>query len=190
MTEVLGLKNDSVSCIQLEKVLNTSISHPNLDVFLSKRDGTYIAIESEFTEWISKSKKDIKPNYFSDNGNLIKRWDLVGLPNCQKIEEDYKNGNLRFHRLDVPQLLKHALGIGYTERIVADLWYIYFDLTDKSLIKKEHDNEIKMFSDLMGDELNFKAISYQKMFENMLKYKNNIDIAYIDYLEVRYFPQL
>ena len=47
-------------------------------------------------------------------------------------------------------------------------------------------NEIKKFSNFVGSELNFQAISYQEFFR-CLDIADNAHKVYLDYLRERYF---
>lgn len=188
LASALELADNSISTLRLEEILKTGISKPNIDVFLNTENGASVAIESKFCEWMNKSNKTLKDKYFFNGTEPIKRWEDVGLVNSQSIAERVKNDDLKFNRLDAPQLLKHALGIGVDLSKKTSLLYIYFDLENSdSKIGREHRNEVEKFKELMDGELNFRAITYQQMFRYMKQNDSDIDKEYLSYLEERYF---
>ncbi len=188
LNKALGIQNE-INTLQLEKVLSTGISKPNIDVFLSLNNGTSISIESKFCEWMdSKKDKSFKERYFSENNKQLTRWSDAGLLNCQKMANQIQAGRLNFIRLDATQLLKHALGIAKSLDNDSELLYLYYDLEDQnSRIGNNHRDEIKIFTDLIEGELKFRTMSYQKLFRELKKSDSEIDKDYLDYLEARYF---
>ncbi len=184
LKSALGIKAE-ISSINFEQKLSMGMRGrlPNLDVIMTLGDGSFLAIESKFTEWMSKtSKKAFADSYFKGK----ERWTEAGLPNCQKAAEKiYKNGKSDYCYLDAPQLLKHALGLANTHSNRSNLLYLYFDLADDSYIAKEHLVEINGFKEEIGGELSFQAMTYQEVFQK-LKSKST-DQDYLDYLEERYF---
>ena len=190
LANALGIE-DEITYLTLEKKLETGISTPNIDIFLWLKNGKSVAIESKFCEWMdSKKNKKFKERYFTENGKQVTRWKDAGLPNCQLIANEIQFNGLNFTRLDATQLLKHALGIEYTKNIDAQLIYLYYDLKDEnSRIRNEHSKELKMFTAKINKELNFKAISYQKLFESMMENRSKLNREYRDYLIERYFPE-
>jgi len=188
LAEALGIKNP-INSLRLEKVLNTGISKPNIDVFLVLSDGTSISVESKFCEWMdSKKDKKFKERYFLKGDKRLSRWYDVGLPNCQKIADKIQYGDLSFIRVDALQLLKHALGIGNSLKKDSQLLYLYFDLEDQdSRVGNDHRDEIKKFTDLIGNELRFKSMTYQDVFQTFQKNVSLLDEEYVNYLKHRYF---
>jgi hypothetical protein len=188
LTKALGIQNE-INKLELEKVLSTGISKPNIDVFLTLNNDTSISIESKFCEWMDSIKdKKFKDQYFIENNKKLNRWADSGLPNCQKIADKIQCGDLIFIRLDATQLLKHALGIANCLSKGSQLLYIYNDLEDKnSRIVNEHRKEISKFEDLIGSELDFKTRTYQELFKKFEKSSSEIDSHYLEYLQSRYF---
>lgn len=188
LAEVLGVKNEIIE-LRLEKVLNTGISKPNIDVFLTCSDGSSISIESKFCEWMdSKKDKSFKERYFLGKNKRLNRWFEAGLLNCQKIADEIQFGDLTFIRLDATQLLKHALGIANSLNKDSQLLYLYYDLEDPtSRIGNCHREEIKKFTDLIGDELRFSVMTYQQLFRIFKETNFDIDAEYLNYMEERYF---
>lgn len=188
LAKALNIKNP-INSLRLEKVLNTGISKPNIDVFLVLSDGTSISIESKFCEWMdSKKDKKFKERYFLKGDKKLNRWYDAGLPNCQKIADKIQYGDLNFIRLNAPQLLKHALGIANSLKKDSQLLYLYFVLEDQdSRVGNDHREEIKKFTDLIGNELRFKSMTYQDVFQTFQKNVSLLDEEYVNYLKHRYF---
>ncbi|RYZ83313.1 MAG: hypothetical protein EOP06_20205, partial [Proteobacteria bacterium] len=100
---------------------------PNLDIAIEFESGFTIAIESKFTEWMtpkSMNKESFRPTYFPPDYGV---WRERGLPSCQRLAEAISRGEEYFRWLDVPQLLKHALGLATALSDKFSLHYIYFD---------------------------------------------------------------
>ena len=132
VSAALGL-DDTAVAMQFEYMppLPTGTTPPNLDLIFMGSQNKVVAIESKFTEWTNKksySKPPISERYFT-SGDL---WRANGLEHCQTLAESYRNktDNTRFRYLDVPQLLKHALGLAYTVESDFALWYLCFDFLD------------------------------------------------------------
>jgi hypothetical protein len=151
-----------------------------VDVVLTLEGNQYIAIESKFTEWLSPRERTIDPKYFGDG---TEAWANARLPKCQALALAFRDA-APFRFLDAPQLLKHALGIGRTTRGSHELWYLYFDW--KSPESEMHALELARFSELVGSEIRFRALTYQQLFKRLATTVNSRDAAYMDYLTGRY----
>jgi hypothetical protein len=157
---------------------------PNLDVCIRLASGHTVAIESKFCEWLgrkSPNKENFKPKYFPAKSSL---WTCLGLPKCQDLATDIRDRREHFIHLDVPQLLKHALGLTTTLDARFDLYYVYFDWPGPESAK--HRAEITRFSERVGLELRFKAFSYQDLFARVRASKG-VNPSYVSYLQQRYF---
>ena len=155
---------------------------PNLDLFMILTNGQAVAIESKFTEWLSeKSKK--KP--FAESYLKKDRWTEVGLPYCQNLVNDIKKGNEKFLYLNAPQLLKHALGLANMHSNKSELIYLYYEIDSPN--SEIHQDEIERFKKALNEELNFKKLTYQELFEKFQRYGSEIDMDYLNDLEERYF---
>lgn len=164
-------------------------SKPNLDIFLIMENGLSVAIESKFTEWMNH-KRNSKPFTESYFNNGIKRWEEVGLPNCQKLAEDISNGlAYKFKHLNAPQLLNHALGLSRMHSNHSHMLYLYFDI-EGSAISEEHLKEIVKFKKTLNGELSFRAITYQDLNKPIRNNDYKIDDDYLIYLNQRYFVNL
>lgn len=158
---------------------------PNLDIAIKLTSGTTVAIESKFSEWLtpkSSKKKAFKPKYFPLNKGL---WAERGLPGCQALAKEIDLGREHFRFLDAPQLLKHSLGLATVLAARFALYYIFFDLACPE--RARHYEEISRFRDRVGRELQFRAITYQELFDRLRRSSDSIDRSYLDYLHSRYF---
>lgn len=155
---------------------------PNLDLFMILNNGQAVAVESKFTEWVSKKSKN-KP--FADSYKKRDRWNEVGLPNCQKLVDKIYSEDESFLYLNAPQLLKHALGLANMHSNKSKLIYLYYDF-DTS-ISEIHKKEIERFKNALNGELNFKELTYQELFREIQKNKSDIEEEYLSKLEEKYF---
>lgn len=178
-------KSIKTMCFEQKLSMGMKGRMPNLDVFMILEDGQSVAIESKFTEWMSrKSKKDLFTKSYFENG--IKRWSDVGLPNCQKVAEKLNKKPDTYKYLNATQLLKHALGLAKMHSNSSILLYLYYDFKD-SEISKTHTAEIDKFREDIQEELSFRGLTYQDLFKSMTKHESKIGQEYLDYLKERYF---
>ena len=95
-----------------------------------------------------------------------------------------------FSYLDPWQLLKHALGLAKQLGNGFSLQYIYYDWPGKTA--EAHRIELERFADLVGDELRFKAMTYQQVYKG-LRDSGLAEDEYLDYLGKgisRYYTEL
>jgi len=160
---------------------------PTLDVVLTLADDRLIAIESKFTEWMTKKRiklDDFSSKYLkADQGH----WAACDLPKCQKLAADIASGKESFRQLDALQLLKHALGLQRNVEGRFSLLYLYYDYEGKSDIADLHREEAARFESLVDDSPGFKSLSYQQLFA-ALSAQPGVDADYFGYLRERYFP--
>lgn len=173
--------------IQFEVQFPTGLAGepPNLDIAVRLRSGTTLAIESKFCEWLtpkSGSKPPFKDKYFAP---VADRWSRACLPNCQQLANEMQARTERFAHLDAPQLLKHALGLGTTLKGQFALWYLWYDSCSPEADRHRH--EIDRFAARVGDELRFRALTYQELFEALSQRCGAESSAYLAYLRGRYF---
>ena len=191
LQQAIGMQS-AIDAIAFEAQYPTGLSGsaPHLDISITAQSGFVFALESKFTEWLTrkdrKSDAPFKAKYFA---NQAKHWQSAGLPKCQQLASamyaGYKRGDRGiFRHLDAPQLLKHALGLA-TSLKEFSLGYIYYDTPGPETA--HHKSEIEEFNHRVGAELNFQAMSYQSFFQK-LKDNTNEDSDYLNYLESRYFP--
>lgn len=152
---------------------------PNVDVLLRLEDNQYVAIESRFTDWLTARDRSIEPRYLADG---LEWWTLAGLPKCQALANSLYEGGA-FTHLDVPSVLKHALGLA-TKTGTFEIYYIYFDWGCPE--SAAHADELARFAGLIGNEFRFRATTYQELFARLARSVGAEDAAYIDYLTGRY----
>jgi hypothetical protein len=180
----LGLAGSSVASVRFEGQYPTGLpgTPPNLDVVIECPGTPVVAIESKFTEWLSPKRSRsaaFKDKYFPANHAV---WSALGLERSQQLAAQLQARSL-FQHLDAPQLLKHALGLAKNARAGFRLFYIYFD--SPGSCGAIHRAEIAKFSEAVGSELGFQAISYQHLATRLIESKAGSQ-SYRDYLQRRY----
>ena len=185
LSTVLGL-NDEVISISFEEQFPTGLGGipPNIDVAMKLSTGHVIGIESKFSEWLTPKptgRESFKPAYFPAGNSL---WQSKSLPCSQKLAELVNDGTEKFIHLNVPQLLKHALGMANELHDQFSLFYMYYDWPGPE--SDVHQSEIQRFVQLLGSELRFKSFSYQEIFQ-LLDEQSVQDGDYMEYLRDRYF---
>jgi hypothetical protein len=176
---------------------------PTSDVVMRFASGRVVAIESKFGEWLIRrpsNRMDLKPKYFA-GGRTV--WRDAGLPQCQQLAEDLRDGRERFKHLHAAQLLKHALGLARATRVSApvacdsgspakeagartadELRYLYYEWHGGPAA--EHRSELECFAERVGAEVRFSASTYQDLY-SALRSDARVDGAYLEYLRARYF---
>lgn len=158
---------------------------PNLDVVLSGAN-ELVAIESKFTEWLGTAgKKALREPYLADKDGL---WKKVGLPVAQRVAETYLEGP-GFSMLDVPQLLKHLLGVATQNP--SGKWQLklvwFGPLSDAALEMKD---EIGRFRKMLGkDATRFSDVTYQDLWVALKPRLGGRHRDYAAYLDSRYFSK-
>ncbi len=157
---------------------------PHLDIeFYGGADIKPVAIESKFTElYHRKTKREIKDKYLNYRG----LW--AQLPGCERLIKrirDEEKGKTSFTYLDAPQLLKHILGLATRFGAMGfELIYLWYDLSSPEA--ERHREEIQEFKKQVGDEVYFRDMTYQELF-NAIKRSLDADKNYLYYLDERYF---
>jgi hypothetical protein len=152
---------------------------PNVDVLLRLENDQYVAIESKFTDWLTRRERSLEDKYFASGHEL---WSQQGLDRCQVVANSMRDGST-FQHLDVPRLLKHALGLARKTPLY-ELHYIYFDWASPE--SEAHKQELARFTDRIGDEFRFRAMTYQELFTRLGHSSRPSDEDYIGYLTARY----
>ena len=194
LLSAMGICPDGGESLDFEVPFSTGLrgTPPHLDVALTVSSGFVVAIEGKFTEHLGRSTKGkakFAPSYFPKADGL---WRSKGLHECQLLAEELRAQEILpdrtgFSYLDPWQLLKHALGLAKQLGSGFSLQYIYYDWPGKSA--EAHRSEVERFADLVGDELRFKAMTYQQVYEG-LRDSGLAEDEYLDYLGERYFQIL
>lgn len=159
-------------------------SPPNLDIVVRSPGLPSVAIESKFTEWMSrKAQKSapFKPKYFPPGQGV---WNRLGLSNTQSLAESIQAVRLEFHYLDAPQLLKHILGLATNCGRAFRLLYLYFEAAGNESAK--HRAEISRFVNIVREDVDVEALTYQDLFSKLTS-GGNLPSGYAQYMRSRYF---
>jgi hypothetical protein len=143
------------------------------------------ALESKFSEWLTPKppyKELFKPKYFPESGDL---WSARGLPACQALATKVHAGKAQFRYLDVAQLLKHALGLATQHEGKFGLSYLFYDWPGPESVA--HRAEVERFQMYIGNDLHFVWNSYQELYKLLRQVAGQEHMAYITYLDKRYF---
>jgi hypothetical protein len=157
---------------------------PNVDVVISTTTGLLVGVESKFTEWMTPKLalgKSLAP--YIDGAESY--WSRVGMAAAHSIALDVHRGTAKYRYLDVPQLLKHCLGLARASG--PGRWllrYVYFGATGGD-IPTEHAKEIARFAERVQPDVDFSAVSYQALAASLAR-DDTIDPAYLTYLRERY----
>jgi hypothetical protein len=154
---------------------------PNLDVMLTLANEQRVAVESKFAEPYRSPGEQaiISQRYFRPKSTL---WTDVGLDGAQALANTLAPAWLH---LDVPQLLKHMLGLASEKSAPTQLLYLWYDcdLAQDAL----HREEISRFAALVrNDRVRFRACSYQEVF-SAIGAKHPSPAGWHDYMRLRYF---
>ncbi|MGE0441435.1 MAG: hypothetical protein AB7S39_13190 [Gemmatimonadales bacterium] len=161
---------------------------PNLDVKLTCV-GRVVGVESKFAEPFRSSTGNagLAAKYFDQQGDL---WSSVGLPGAQQLANGLRG---RWLHLDVPQLLKHLLGLGYEGKadgsgegeVARTLLYLWYDTGLPDAV--DHREEVERFETLVvGDRVTFCSRTYQEVFGGLTPEAEPIP-GWYEYMRSRYF---
>ncbi|MFC2056749.1 hypothetical protein ACFLTO_04170 [Chloroflexota bacterium] len=159
---------------------------PHLDVEFYNPLFRPLVVEAKFTEsYHRKPKRHINDKYL--DSNLWKG--LAGCESLIRLIRREEKDKTSFSFLDVPQLLKHILGLTtkFGKRGF-ELLYLWYDCR-ASLEAEKHHREISEFEKYISSEVSFRKMTYQELFKSI---RGNPEAApqYIDYLADRYFFDL
>jgi hypothetical protein len=154
---------------------------PNLDLLITTMSGRRIALESKFTESYHRCERALSEKYFPSGPGV---WIAARLPSAQALADHLRGG---WTYLDVPQLLKHLLGLrSDTSLGEVELLYLWYDTGLDDAFA--HRAEITRFEDAIGeDNLRFRAMTYQELFESLKPADAELPPGWATYLSERYF---
>ena len=189
LSRAFGMSSPLREFVGLEQKLSTGVGGigPNLDVMFRCADGTRFGIESKFTEPYRPSdpKTRMKLRYFGTSSTAgLRLWDEAGLPGCQRIAEDLRNGTHHFKTLDVAQLLKHMLGMSRKGQPWM-LCYLWYDA--RGPVADQHRQEVSHLIERLGaDASHFQSLTYRELFFKMLPHVTDDAKDQMAYVRERY----
>lgn len=149
-----------------EKQLRTGLggTAPNLGFFAVGEEAV-VAVESKFTEVLSRKAANFSESYSTAIGKLADaRWIQMYGSLCRTPD--------RFHYLDAAQLVKHYLGIRHSlaeEQIPKALLYLFWEPANWPEVPSfaRHRCEVLEFSmAVAGGEVEFTAMSYPELWDS------------------------
>lgn len=185
LVAALGYGDKRAVALSFEGKFQTGVRPraPNIDLVLRFDDGSILALESKFTEWMNHAgRKALRPVYLEDGAS---RWTSKGLPGVQHAADSYLTAG--FDQLDVPQLLKHMLGLANQSAP----WHLMllWHRCDEEL-GRAMDREIESFKRLLGlDAGRFSSMTYQSLWKTLAPQVTGAHPEYAKYISERYFPQ-
>ncbi len=111
------------------------------------------------------------------------------MPRCEELARRIYADKEEFYGLNAPLLLKHILGlVNRFQRnfTLLYLWYDYPGSGYSSFGASRQSADIKTFILRLNGEIDFRAMTYQELFQKM-KIDREVDQKYIAYLAERYF---
>ena len=155
---------------------------PTLDMALTDQTEAVCGVEAKFCEpYRPKTKRPPFSNAYFPIGKSL--WASRGLDRCQKLAEDLNDRKILFERLDVPQLLKHALGL-WSQPRKAHLLFLWYE--EKGPEAEELKKDLESFAGVVDPQLDFRAVTYHEAFQ-ILRDAPGVDHNYVHYLSDRYF---
>lgn len=164
MLSLAGRSGFTFACF--EKKLRTGLggTPPNLD-FFAVGDEAVVAVESKFTELLSRKAANFSESYSDAIAGLADvRWMKMYRSLCAEPE--------RFHYLDAAQLVKHYLGIRRSlaeEETPKALLYVFWEPSNWPDVDafSRHRCEVLEFSmAVAGGEVEFTAMSYAELWDS------------------------
>jgi hypothetical protein len=145
-----------------------------------------LSIESKFTEtYHRQTRRDNKDTHLDKYLKHREIWN--GISKLRTLAESIvRRSGVRtdFEYLDVPQLIKHILGLKSSYGGSFCLLYLWYKVNSPEATR--HEEELARFSASIKDEINFRTMTYQDLF-NRIRHLPDVDSTYIEYLEQRYF---
>lgn len=145
-----------------------------------------LSIESKFTEtYHRKTRRSNDSTHLHCYVGLGDLWD--SLPGLKAIAENIvrqSGGRTEWEYLDVPQLIKHILGLNCAYDGHFSFLYLWYRIDSPEATR--HEEELAKFSHALGEEVGFRTMTYQQLFHR-IKRVPDVDLSYLQYLEQRYF---
>ena len=186
LTNALGAPS-SVKQMQFEQTYRTGFggTPPRLNVILRADESTPFLIKAKFTQpYGGGSTRDaFAKSYFPNSGEY---WGKYGLSRCENLARRIHANQEEFRYLNAPQLLNKILGMVNTFQKKFTLLYLWCDFP--SYDAERHRAEVETFMLRLNGEIDFRAMTYQELFEK-IRIAPDVDEKYIAYLAERYFPE-
>jgi hypothetical protein len=145
-----------------------------------------LAIESKFTEsYRRRTRRGNENTHLHVYLGHREIWN--DLPRLRALAETIvqrSGARTNFEYLDVPQLIKHALGLKCSYSNGFCLLYLWYKVDSEEAA--QHEQELADFCNRINGELEFRAMTYQELFDRVKRIPN-VDPVYLKYLEQRYF---
>lgn len=174
--------------LEFEAPLRTGYgTPPQLDVLIRLSGGGLVGIESKFTDWMTKKSKQAEKlsPYFQVDGSSS-YWSRAGLAASHQLAKSILDKPDTFQVLEVPQLLKYALGLQKAAgQKPWSLLYLYY--AGSGEIAQMHEDELARFAATVGTEVHFSSMTYQSLFASLASMPSDVDPTYVAYLHERYF---
>lgn len=177
-----------ISGMEFEKthpIKGVARTPPHLDIEFA--GSIPLTIESKFTEtYYRQTRRDNKDTHLDEYLKHREIWS--GISKVRALAESIvrqSGARTNFEYLDVPQLIKHILGLKSSYGSSFCLLYLWYKVNSPEA--NRHEEELARFSTSVNDEINFRTMTYQDLF-NRIRHLPDVDSAYIEYLEQRYFP--
>jgi len=159
---------------------------PHLDIEFA--DSIPLAIESKFTEpYRRTTRRPLAKTNLHKYLAHSEIWDST--PELRSLAQDIvqqSGGRTEFEYLDVPQLIKHILGLNCSYRGRFSLLYLWYKVNSEEAT--QHKQELANFRDRIDGALDFRTMTCQELFSK-IKRIPNVDPDYLSYLEQRYFSE-
>ena len=157
--------SDGFTSLRFEKKCPTGLrgTPPNIDVLMERADSV-VAIESKCTEYLSRTTARFSRSY--KTGIRDERRESTWYQEMLRLFDTPET----YRRLDVAQLIKHALGLmnSYPDRRLT-LHYLYWEplnAIDHAAFE-EHRREIVAFADrIAGNDPVFEATTYNDLWSS------------------------
>ena len=160
---------------------------PRIDVVFGSNEAAPFLINATFTEpyrypETPSATGTFTKSYFPDSGEI---WGRYMLTRCEALARRIYAEQEEFFQLGAQQLLTRILGLAKAYGKSFTLLYLWYD--DPSYHASRHRAEIETFMLRLNGEIDFRAMTYQELFQK-IQSNPSVDKAYLAYLAERYFP--
>ncbi len=158
--------------------------HSHIDIEFTGT-GRPLLVQSRFAESYFRKPQRFQGQHSED------LYPLERFPACHALlRRILERDSIRreYYYLDVSGLLRHIVGLSLRCGIRGfQLVYLWYGLPSREA--EAHKDEIRRFAECLQEEVLFRAISYQELYDEMLKMPG-VDNNYLSYLGDRYFDKV